>query len=691
MVQTLFAENVYADTPVMRGVYFTSGTQEGSPIDRVMNAMADAFGIRRRCPPAASPRWRRAATSCGTSSPTSSSRTRIWRCRARPRIRRQRQLQYAYAGGALFLALLILLFPTIAFFRNREMIQDTRKLFLAQKDSQASTSTASIAVEDLRVLRDRLDELLKWEDEGPPTGMRFGMYRGSALFEPLRKFYGAAVRRTFVEPVLAQDMKDLTVFAKKHEGEETTLPDEREYARYFSMLKLNLLLTGPRTEAEPQLGDNERAWIVANLVSRWANRSGFAESADRQRILGEHLDLYVKLLAQEPVAGLHAQRQGHQRHARRPGQAPLRAAAAQPDHRGRGPRGGPEAVQHPGRHRLQRSSPRALVRGAFTRKGWDKVVRDRLESPLQNADLWVLSRTTKDSTDAEIERIIKRAVLALLRAVHHRVADLPRLHRGGAAGQQRRGAGGAGGADARQAASAGAPVPGARVQHQAAEQDGHRASWGTICSRSSRTRSTRAPPRTPRTASTRAPSSPRPPRRRARSLYTAPHVQAAFDSLVKFGVAPPPAAPDAPPESVQLDLYQEQLVFIRDALRQFLENPSEGKALNSRLGHGPRADPVAGQRPGGSQHPPGARQAADAAAWTRPPRWRAARRAPRSTRAGAARSWTRSSATWPTATRSTATGMTRRWRTWASSTVPASGTMWGYFDDVAEGGRAAGG
>ena len=42
---TLFDQNVYQDGPIMRGVYFTSGTQEGSPVDRVMASMAEAFGV----------------------------------------------------------------------------------------------------------------------------------------------------------------------------------------------------------------------------------------------------------------------------------------------------------------------------------------------------------------------------------------------------------------------------------------------------------------------------------------------------------------------------------------------------------------------------------------------------------------------------------------------------------------------
>jgi len=48
LVTELFAENVYQDAPILRGVYFTSGTQEGRPIDRIMQNMAAAFGVSGR-------------------------------------------------------------------------------------------------------------------------------------------------------------------------------------------------------------------------------------------------------------------------------------------------------------------------------------------------------------------------------------------------------------------------------------------------------------------------------------------------------------------------------------------------------------------------------------------------------------------------------------------------------------------
>ena len=44
----VFTENRYDDRQMLRGVYFTSGTQEGTPIDRLMMAMARTFGIGRQ-------------------------------------------------------------------------------------------------------------------------------------------------------------------------------------------------------------------------------------------------------------------------------------------------------------------------------------------------------------------------------------------------------------------------------------------------------------------------------------------------------------------------------------------------------------------------------------------------------------------------------------------------------------------
>ncbi|GIX12585.1 MAG: hypothetical protein KatS3mg118_0544 [Paracoccaceae bacterium] len=44
----VFVESRFEERPLMRGVYLASGTQEGTPIDRLMTGMARAFGIGRQ-------------------------------------------------------------------------------------------------------------------------------------------------------------------------------------------------------------------------------------------------------------------------------------------------------------------------------------------------------------------------------------------------------------------------------------------------------------------------------------------------------------------------------------------------------------------------------------------------------------------------------------------------------------------
>ncbi len=51
-VEAAFAPSKFEAKLVLRGIYFTSGTQEGSPIDRVMGALARGFGLERRLLPA---------------------------------------------------------------------------------------------------------------------------------------------------------------------------------------------------------------------------------------------------------------------------------------------------------------------------------------------------------------------------------------------------------------------------------------------------------------------------------------------------------------------------------------------------------------------------------------------------------------------------------------------------------------
>ena len=54
--QVFSAGGAIEERPLLRGVYFTSGTQEGTPIDRVLGTLSRTFGIERRLPPPAAAR-----------------------------------------------------------------------------------------------------------------------------------------------------------------------------------------------------------------------------------------------------------------------------------------------------------------------------------------------------------------------------------------------------------------------------------------------------------------------------------------------------------------------------------------------------------------------------------------------------------------------------------------------------------
>src|SRR5690606_12703024 len=46
-VDELFRQNAFQENPMFRGFYYTSGTQEGAPFQRIMGNMARALGIRQ--------------------------------------------------------------------------------------------------------------------------------------------------------------------------------------------------------------------------------------------------------------------------------------------------------------------------------------------------------------------------------------------------------------------------------------------------------------------------------------------------------------------------------------------------------------------------------------------------------------------------------------------------------------------
>lgn len=576
-IRTLFAQNVYQDTPVMRGVYFTSGTQEGRPIDRIMQAMAKSFGIR---------------PSVTAAEPVVDARSYFLRdlfsnvifpdrnlaALSTTETDRRALLRYVYAGSALAFALLVLLFPTVSFFKNRALVRSTHAMVAELKTDGAAAATPA-SLERLNPLRARMDELYQHQVEGPPASMRLGMYPGDSLFVPVRNFYGSAVRRMIVDPILSQDAAELEAFARKFEG-NAALPSRTEQVRAYDRLKLHLLLTGPKGPGEPALGEAEQAWVVQYATARWRRNSTLTGNKAALEQLAAHLDVFARLLAADP--SLAAPRNEHVVATTRAtlGRLPITNLALE------------QIIESPGLDEYALSLGSMLgvatsalrsdhtIPGAFTRKGYEAIVKARLAGDAGAENAWVLGRK-RDAAEPDqvaarllqsqyFERYLTewKTFLASIRmpppvASTEALAMLEDLTRG-------------------------EPPPLGKLFRAVAfnvrlADDDHdealsEAADGVLGKLKKKVGG--APGKWVAAAATHALQE----EDSAETYLTARDVERAFAGLVQFGVPPRRKGADpAKPDPVPLDVYQEQLVFLRDALRNDLDNPEDHGPLLTRL------------------------------------------------------------------------------------------------------------
>jgi type VI secretion system protein ImpL len=406
-VEALFAENVYQDAPIFRGAYFISGTQEGRVVDRVMTAMAQAFGIQ---PAAAEPE------------PVLEAKSYFLRdvfakviipdqgiaFRSAQAERREKLQRWALAGAG-GLALLLLLTSSVgSFLANRELIASTGAIADAVSGRLSGASRGPLPLAELEPLRERLALLVRYSEEGPPLSMRLGLYRGDELLEGVRKMYGAAVRRLVVDPVFKRDVDEMEAFARRLESSDAQ-PERAEHARFYRALKLHLFLSAPRGLSEPRIGPEEQAWIGQQVAERWTDRAGADPTAPK--LIEENARLFARLLAGDPGLSLPRYEEIVKRERRILGRLSVAALAeerlvAELDGKGydlnlAAMLGGPSSALR----------AEGSVRGAYTRRAYEEVLKEKLESKTSLPELWVVAGEGKDSdapTADELERLRSR-------------------------------------------------------------------------------------------------------------------------------------------------------------------------------------------------------------------------------------------------------------------------------------------
>lgn len=578
LMETLFAENVYQDAPLLRGVYFTSGTQEGRPLDRVLGAMADAFGLRPRL---------------GTEAPVLESKSYFLRdvfqevvfpdqhlaVRSARATRRQSLQRWGLIAGVTIAAVLLFTLPLRAFLLNRRLVNSTAELVTKTASVLADTK-GSPRLEELDPLRERLEQLHGFEEDGAPWSMRFGMYQGGSLLPGVRALYATAARRLLVEPVYGLEAEELEAFARQYEKSDS-LPGEADYASAYEHLKLDLLLSGPKAPGEPTPSQEDRAWAVSRIAARWNEGIPARDALASQRVTASAA-LYLRIVSEEPALALVRYDDLIRRTRGVLNRVPYTSLALQRLVSEVEAKGVALTIPTILGEPLTSLRSGVAVRGAFTRQGYEQVVKPILDDPARLLEPWVLARDTRDAEERMVEATHKLRTRYFEAYVEEwrKFLESTQIDPGAAGGA----------IAALQELTRREPPPLARLL-QAIAYNSRIGGMGGVAEKAAGGVVDRLRKRmNVNTAAKPGAGDVNPDEREVGPAY----VEKSMAGLVAFGVPPETltqAAVDAaggsssgksPPRNLPIDLYQEQLAFIRDALLTAREGGEPG-ALVERV------------------------------------------------------------------------------------------------------------
>ncbi len=279
--------------PLLRGFYFTSGTQEGKPLDRVVGAMGRAFGLK--------------GTVQEDTEQSKEARSYFLRdvfqgiifpdqeiaAMSRVELRRRLLQKVAIAAAATLLALVFVVPGVISYLNNRQLVKDTDRITTAAgtvdwKDGSSSYDKA----ERLDELRGHLEKLKDWNTNGKPISYSWFMYQGENLYPPTKDLYISNLQEGFIKPT--KDELERRVANIKG---DPYLPD-------YNNLKTYLLLDDREHLKDPELFNFQVNRLTQTWAEVLARSSGGVSEQDLKAKLQPHVKFYVELQRDGDAPGL---------------------------------------------------------------------------------------------------------------------------------------------------------------------------------------------------------------------------------------------------------------------------------------------------------------------------------------------------------------------------------------------------
>ena len=236
-LQQIFRPNRYEQQLLLRGVYFTSGTQEGTRIDRLMGSLAATFGLSRQAAPLASGQGR------------SYFLTRLFKdvifaeadiAGTDRRVERQRAwLERSIYAGAVGIAILAVVVWTAAYTRNASRIHDLEGDVASYHSAAKQVNAGSDLTQTLPALNALRSATLIYQDDSLGWLTELGLNQRGNLIPPATAAYHRALQNILLPRIGAQ-------------LEQRLRNNTDNSASLFTTLKLYLMLGDPK-RLDPKL------------------------------------------------------------------------------------------------------------------------------------------------------------------------------------------------------------------------------------------------------------------------------------------------------------------------------------------------------------------------------------------------------------------------------------------------------
>jgi type VI secretion system protein ImpL len=270
----LFAPSQYTEPVLLRGVYFTSATQDGTPIDRVLARLGRALQLQGRI----------VAPHSGTGK--SYFLTRLLKevvfqeaglaCVNLRWERRRALIQWGVLAAALLLAAVALAAWSLSYSRNRAYVAQVAAAREAAASQVAATASGGADLVELLPVLGAVRHVadVPGAPGEPPLSMDFGLYQGEKLQAAARQAYQALLQDAFLPRLTARIEQQLRSDARSN-------PE-----LLYEGLKAYLMLHEP-VHRDPSA-------LKAYVAADWEARLGSAVAPAERAALEGHLDALLE-------------------------------------------------------------------------------------------------------------------------------------------------------------------------------------------------------------------------------------------------------------------------------------------------------------------------------------------------------------------------------------------------------------